>query len=140
MPPRSITEDQVQQALALRGKRTVRQIADEVGISTGNVCNIHHGSFRTESNRDLELAPGERYLDHPVRCGGCGGLLEVVPCRKCRTDAHMRKTTNGSNETCDKCGRHGPTKHKGKQVRCGTCGNFLHRTDEPSERPTNNGN
>jgi len=133
IPPRSITDDQVQAALALKGLRTVRQIADEVGVSTGAVCNIHNGTFRTETNRELELAPGERYLEFPVRCGGCGGLLAVVPCRKCRTDSTMRKILNGPAEHCERCHRRGPTKHKGKQVRCGSCGKFLHRTDQPSQ-------
>ena len=130
MPPRSITDDQVAQALALKGKMTVRRIADEVGISTGNVCNIHNGKFRTETNRDLELAPGEKYCEHPVRCSQCGSLNHVLPCRTCRTEAYMRKVRTGPDHTCKRCGRTAPVNIKGNQVRCGKCGNFVCRRDQ----------
>jgi hypothetical protein len=128
MPPRTITDDQVAQALAMRGKATIRKIADQVGISAANVSNIHNDRFRGEQRSDLDLSPGERRLDYSIRCSGCGGRIDVVPCRCCRMEAKLKMTRPGPAEFCPRCNAEHPTKttrKNRKQVRCGNCGGFL---------------
>lgn len=127
MPPRTITDDQVAQALALQGKMPIRAIADCVGISPANVSNIHNDRFRSERS-NLDLAPGERRLDYAIRCSGCGGRIDIVPCRTCRTEAKLTMTVQGPEEYCRRCESQQPTKatkKNRKQLRCARCGNFL---------------
>lgn len=42
------------------------------------------GSEVAAAIRSFERALGTYHpLEHPVRCGGCGGLLVAVPCAQC---------------------------------------------------------
>lgn len=73
----------IQRRLALRG----------IAISRGVIGDVVHGRWRPPAIRgprpaDVELNPGEERIA-PTRCGGCGGLTVIAPCRLCASRAEL---------------------------------------------------
>jgi len=63
-----------------------RQIAREAGVHPRTLAKIAAGCrVAASTERPIVFSDlGERFLPEPVRCGGCGGMIEIVPCRACR--------------------------------------------------------
>lgn len=61
------------------------EIGRLAGVSHSTVINVAHGERLPVSTWVPYLQPDERFLEEPIRCSVCGGLISVVPCRACRT-------------------------------------------------------
>ena len=63
-----------------------RQIAREAGVSLNIVERVAVGKRlpinggRPAVFKDL----GERFLEKPILCTQCGGMISIIPCRACR--------------------------------------------------------
>lgn len=65
------------------------EIAARLRISRGSVHRLKYaGEKRDDPNAPVvALDPGEILLEEAIRCKGCGGKIEIVPCRLCRVNA-----------------------------------------------------
>ena len=61
------------------------QIAREAGVSGNLVSEVALGRRPISTLRSMEVDEGELFVPEPIRCGLCGALVSVVPCRACRT-------------------------------------------------------
>lgn len=68
-----------------------RRVAVATGISRGTIRKVARGERPDCPPREPAadtppdtLMPGERRLAIKRRCSVCGGLLEIVPCRRCK--------------------------------------------------------
>ena len=78
----------IQRMLAV-GRLRQKEIARETGISTDLVSEVACGKRPATTLRRRKVSEGELFLTEPIRCGGCGALVSVVPCRACRTRLAM---------------------------------------------------
>lgn len=78
IPPGVVAE--VERLLA-EGRLSQRQIARRTGISRGSVSAIASGRRRTRVDR-TGRPPGGYARGKPVRCPGCGALVQM-PCLAC---------------------------------------------------------
>ena len=62
------------------------EIAREVSVCRKTVdAVVMDRRVAVSTDRPIVLSDlGERFLPEPVRCGGCGGMIEIMPCRVCR--------------------------------------------------------
>jgi len=61
------------------------EIARLAGVSANTVSDVARGNRLPISTWAPYLQAGERFLQEPIRCSVCRGLISVVPCRACRT-------------------------------------------------------
>lgn len=74
----------IQRMLAV-GWLSRNEIAREAGVSRNLVSEVARGKRKAQTLRQQSVAAGEVFLARPIRCGKCGALLSIVPCRACRT-------------------------------------------------------
>jgi hypothetical protein len=77
-----------------------RLIAKRLGISRSTVALIALGKRRPRprAGDDEEEDPPPLYP--PVRCRGCGGLIEYLPCRLCLARAEREKRRARAKALC----------------------------------------
>lgn len=88
MIPAGMVEE-VRRLLA-QGRLSQRQIARRTGVSRGTVAAIASGRRHTSGPRTAlpaEAAPGGYPGGKPVRCPGCGALVQM-PCLACWLHTH----------------------------------------------------
>ncbi len=61
------------------------QIAREAGVSPNIVYDIALGRRPSSMLSHMEVGPTQVFLPDPMRCAGCGALLNVAPCHACYT-------------------------------------------------------
>jgi len=59
-------------------------IAREAGVSPNTVSDVAAGRRKAVTTRRLNPGKDEQFLPQPIRCGECGSLISVAPCRACR--------------------------------------------------------
>jgi hypothetical protein len=64
--------------LLLANQHSVRTIARQMHVSPATV-----GRIARRRHWPSKVTP-EQLLTAPIRCPGCGGQIEVLPCRLCR--------------------------------------------------------
>jgi len=72
------------------GILTYKEIAREAAVSHETVVRIASGKRLAISTNRPVLARGETFLREPIRCGECGNLISVRPCRLCRHEESVR--------------------------------------------------
>jgi len=85
--PRQIREVQRR----LKKGESVEGVTRDMHIGRWIVQEIRDGRRTVEGLLPMDLEIGEKWLPEAVRCGGCGGLIHVVPCRTCRTRETVAK-------------------------------------------------
>lgn len=91
MIPAGVVEE-VRRLLA-QGRLSQRQIAKRTGVSRGTVAAIASGRRHTSGSRTPlppEAPPGGYPRGKPVRCPGCGALVQM-PCLACWLNIHYRR-------------------------------------------------
>jgi len=73
----------VQRMLAVRWMST-SEIAREAGVNETCVRRIKAGQYHLCNNKSI-IESHERMLAFAERCGECGGLIYIAPCRLCAT-------------------------------------------------------
>jgi transcriptional regulator with XRE-family HTH domain len=84
----------VQAILTLLRTTTLSQraIATKVGVNRETVHRIAAGKrFDAAEHRRALAAERPRRVSRAVRCLGCGGLIELVPCQLCRLRRTLRR-------------------------------------------------
>jgi len=79
--PRQIREVQRR----LKKGQSVEGVTRKMHIGRWIVQEIRDGRRTVEGLLPMDLEIGEKWLSRAMRCGGCGGLIHVIPCRTCRT-------------------------------------------------------
>ena len=59
------------------------EIAREAGVSANTVSDVATGKRKAVTTKRLQTDEGEQFLPEPIRCGDCGALISVAPCRAC---------------------------------------------------------
>ncbi|MCA9184662.1 MAG: hypothetical protein R3E01_11595 [Pirellulaceae bacterium] len=96
-----LTDEQVIKARELIASRELsqRQIARLLGISRTMVQTIARGRRQLKVEREPSDEPEFRDRVEPVRCTGCGMMIDVIPCVYCAAmryrDATKRRTLRG---------------------------------------------
>jgi len=80
----AVTLRHIQRMLAV-GWLNHEQIAREAGVSGNTVTEVALGRRPISTLRYMEVDEGELFVPEPIRCGICGALVSVLPCRACRT-------------------------------------------------------
>lgn len=77
--------------LLLTGRYSLRAIARQTNVSPASVMRI--------ARRRHWPAPvtREQLLAVPIRCPGCGGRIEVLPCRLCRARQAAARRRRGAD-------------------------------------------
>ena len=60
------------------------EIAREAGVSVNTVSDVVTGKRKAITTKRLNPSCGEQFLPEPIRCGECGAMVSIVPCRACR--------------------------------------------------------
>jgi len=58
-------------------------IAREAGVSSNTVSDVASGKRKAVTLLPPKINAGERFLAEPIRCGDCGAMISVAPCRAC---------------------------------------------------------
>ena len=74
----------IQRLLAIHRLRH-SEIACDVGVSANLVAEVAAGKRFATTLQTRRTRKGEVFLSKPIRCGGCGAVICVVPCRACYT-------------------------------------------------------
>jgi hypothetical protein len=77
---------QIQRMLAV-GMLSHAEIARQAGVSDTTVDDVAAGKRIAVSLAVPVLSDWELFLNEPIRCRGCAGLVSVIPCRACM--AHL---------------------------------------------------
>jgi len=72
------------QRMLAAGVLNHQAIAREAGVSTNTVSDVATGKRQAVTTTRVTLDEGEQFLAEPIRCGACGALISVTPCRACR--------------------------------------------------------
>lgn len=80
----------IQRMLAV-GVLNHKAIAREAGVSPSVVNDVAAGRRNAVTTKRPYLSDGEQFLPDPIRCGECGSLISVAPCRACGT-RHREKS------------------------------------------------
>jgi hypothetical protein len=65
------------------------EIAREAGVSVNTVSDVVTGKRKAITTKRLNSSRGEQFLPEPMRCGQCGAMISVAPCRACRARIHQ---------------------------------------------------
>jgi hypothetical protein len=60
------------------------QIAREAGVSVNTVSDVVTGKRKAVTTKQLNPCRGEQFLPEPIRCGQCGAMVSIMPCRACQ--------------------------------------------------------
>lgn len=60
------------------------EIAREAGVSPNTVSDVVTGNRKAVTTKRLNPSRGEQFLAEPIRCGQCGAMVSIMPCRACR--------------------------------------------------------
>lgn len=100
MAGRKLPKPPIAEALVVECRRLLatglsqRTIVAQLNISKGTVWAIANGKHLLPAPKK---APRFRMLARPVRCNGCGGLLNQVPCLLCLTNRRGGRSPASSN-------------------------------------------
>jgi hypothetical protein len=79
-------------ALMRMGRSDYAEIAELVQLTPADVERIDEASEERIRRWAVDGTPAGEFaeLTHPVRCSGCGGLIDKAPCLQCQVERQSR--------------------------------------------------